>query len=222
MTLGEKIKEARKKAGLSQEQLAEKLGVSRSAVAKWETDKGIPDVDNLKVLSKLLNVSVDCLLDDGEVIEKLVMHEPYKLEETTYDVSKYAGQCYDIELNGWNDGVWNVFILGEDEDFLFYQKAGKKRNVRGLIGKKYITSIIPKKKKQLCNSYDNIDRNYFCGKRVFVEIACKEGFFKGFFDFRSDDYLDVVVNSFEDARLVLQFGRKINIETISKLEELDR
>lgn len=40
MTLGEKIKEARKQAGLSQEQLSEKLGVSRSAVAKWGTDVG--------------------------------------------------------------------------------------------------------------------------------------------------------------------------------------
>ena len=46
MTLGEKLKESRKKSGLSQEQLSEKLGVSRSAVAKWETDNGIPDVDN--------------------------------------------------------------------------------------------------------------------------------------------------------------------------------
>lgn len=62
MTLGEKLKEARKQAGLSQEQLAEKLGISRSAVAKWETDKGIPDVDNLKALSGLLSVSIDYLL----------------------------------------------------------------------------------------------------------------------------------------------------------------
>ena len=41
MTLGEKLKEARKKIGLSQEQLAEKLSVSRQAVSKWESDKGI-------------------------------------------------------------------------------------------------------------------------------------------------------------------------------------
>ena len=47
MTLGEKIKEARKAAGLSQEQFAEKMNVSRSAVAKWETDKGLPDIGNL-------------------------------------------------------------------------------------------------------------------------------------------------------------------------------
>ena len=67
MTLGKKLKEARKQAGLSQEQLSEKLGVSRSAVAKWETDNGIPDVDNLKILSKLLNISIDYLLDNGEI-----------------------------------------------------------------------------------------------------------------------------------------------------------
>lgn len=48
MTLGEKIKEARKQAGLTQEQVAEKLMVSRQAVTKWETDKGIPDIENLK------------------------------------------------------------------------------------------------------------------------------------------------------------------------------
>ena len=81
MTLGEKLKEARKQAGLSQEQLSEKLGVSRSAVAKWETDNGIPDVDNLKVISRLLNVSIDYLLDDGEAMTELVMREPYNLSD---------------------------------------------------------------------------------------------------------------------------------------------
>ena len=42
MSLGEKIREQRKQADLSQEQLAEKLNVSRQAITKWETDKGIP------------------------------------------------------------------------------------------------------------------------------------------------------------------------------------
>ena len=79
MTLGEKIKEARKQSGLSQEQLAEKMSVSRSAVAKWETDKGLPDIDNLKALASFLNVSVDYLLDDGERIDELVTREAYDL-----------------------------------------------------------------------------------------------------------------------------------------------
>lgn len=84
MTLGEKIKEARKQAGLSQEQLSEKLGISRSAVAKWEIDKGIPDVDNLKALSQLLGISIDYLLDNGENLDKSVIKEPI-------DLSKYEG-----------------------------------------------------------------------------------------------------------------------------------
>lgn len=81
MTLGEKLKEARKQAGLSQEQLSEKLGVSRSAVAKWETDNGIPDIDNLRVISQLLSVSIDYLLDNGERVDLLVMREPYNLDD---------------------------------------------------------------------------------------------------------------------------------------------
>ena len=65
MTLGEKLKNARKSAGLSQDQLAEKLCVSRAAVAKWETDRGLPDVMNLKAISQLLDISIDALLGDG-------------------------------------------------------------------------------------------------------------------------------------------------------------
>ncbi len=79
MTLGEKIKEARKQCGLSQEQLAEKMAVSRSAIAKWEANNGLPDVDNLRALARLLNVSVDYLLDDSEVVDEMVMREPYDL-----------------------------------------------------------------------------------------------------------------------------------------------
>ena len=65
MTLGEKLKNTRKSAGLSQDQLAEKLCVSRAAVAKWETDRGLPDVMNLKAISQLLDISIDALLGDG-------------------------------------------------------------------------------------------------------------------------------------------------------------
>ena len=84
MTLGEKIREARSKYGLSQEQLAEKMSVSRSAVAKWETDKGLPDVGNLKLLARLLNVSVDQLLDEEEPANPSVLRESYNLAAYGY------------------------------------------------------------------------------------------------------------------------------------------
>lgn len=79
MTLGEKIRYARKCCGLSQGQLAEKMCVSRSAIAKWETDKGMPDIENLKMLSRLLCVSVDSLLDDRVGADAVLIREPYQL-----------------------------------------------------------------------------------------------------------------------------------------------
>ena len=80
MTFGEKLKQARQKAALSQEQLSQKLHVSRSAVAKWETDKGMPDIDNLKAVSQLLGVSIDYLLDDGEMLSFATVKQPIDLE----------------------------------------------------------------------------------------------------------------------------------------------
>lgn len=62
MTLGERIKNYRQKVGLSQEQLAEKIKVSRQAITKWENDSGIPDIDNLISLSKVMGISLDELV----------------------------------------------------------------------------------------------------------------------------------------------------------------
>lgn len=56
MTLGEKIKFLREKKGITQECLAEELNVSRSAIAKWESDNGIPDIDNLKRISNYFDI----------------------------------------------------------------------------------------------------------------------------------------------------------------------
>lgn len=59
MTFGKYISHRRKEMQMTQEELATKLHVSKSAIAKWETDGGIPDRDNLKKLAKVMKVSVD-------------------------------------------------------------------------------------------------------------------------------------------------------------------
>ncbi len=64
MRFAEKLKKARKEYGMSQEVLADKLGVSRQAVTKWETDKGLPDIENMLIISKLFGISLDELLTD--------------------------------------------------------------------------------------------------------------------------------------------------------------
>ncbi len=66
MTIGEKIQYMRKKAGLSQEELAEAVGVSRQAVSKWETGEATPEVAKLLLLSRAFGVTADWLIsDDG-------------------------------------------------------------------------------------------------------------------------------------------------------------
>ena len=73
MSLGEKIREQRKQAGLSQEQLAEKLNVSRQAITKWETDKGIPDVANLIAISDEFGLSLDELIKGDVAVKKKII-----------------------------------------------------------------------------------------------------------------------------------------------------
>lgn len=63
MNLGNSLFQARKKAGLSQETVAEKLGVSRQTISKWETDETIPDIYQSKKLAKLYNLSLDELIE---------------------------------------------------------------------------------------------------------------------------------------------------------------
>jgi hypothetical protein len=65
-----------------------------------------------------------------------------------------------------------------------------------------------------------INRNYFCTKNVCIELASREGFIKGFFDFRNDDYRDVIVNSFSESKILLRYGKEVNIDDVSKIEEL--
>ena len=65
MTLGEKINILRRQKGWSQEELAEKLGISRQSVSKWEGENSIPDLDKLVKISELFEVSTDCLLKEN-------------------------------------------------------------------------------------------------------------------------------------------------------------
>ena len=69
--IANRLVELRKKSGLSQEQLADKLGLSRQAVSKWERAEASPDTDNLICLAKLYNVSLDDLLSSDESIDDI-------------------------------------------------------------------------------------------------------------------------------------------------------
>lgn len=67
MNIGSKIKKLRIDRQMTQEQLAEKLHVTRNAISKWETDKGIPNIDSLIDLTKIFNTSLDSLFSNEEI-----------------------------------------------------------------------------------------------------------------------------------------------------------
>lgn len=68
MELGEKLQQLRKGESMTQEQLAEKLYVSRTAISKWESGRGYPNIDSLKSISSLFSVTIDNLLSGDELI----------------------------------------------------------------------------------------------------------------------------------------------------------
>lgn len=84
MTFEEKLKHARLNANMSQEELTLKVSVSRSAIAKWETDRGLPDVQNLKaIIAYALDISLDYLLEDGTALDLSVVREAIDLSKFT-------------------------------------------------------------------------------------------------------------------------------------------
>lgn len=70
MTTGELIKAARKKAGMTQEELGSKLGVSGSSIAQWENDLRNPKLDTLQRIASALGVPVQELISDWEAVDK--------------------------------------------------------------------------------------------------------------------------------------------------------
>ena len=84
MTLGEQIQSFRKTAGLSQEELGDKLGVARQSVSKWESDTTVPELDKLIAMSRLFGVSMGALLnleEPEDTTEELTQRELTAVEE---------------------------------------------------------------------------------------------------------------------------------------------
>ena len=76
MELGSQIKKHRNELSLSQEELAEKVYVSRQTISNWENDKSYPDVNSLVLLSEVFNVSIDNLIKgDIEIMKEQISSE---------------------------------------------------------------------------------------------------------------------------------------------------
>ncbi len=128
MTIGEKIIHLRTTAGISQEDLAEKLSVSRQSVSKWEMGQALPQIDNVLQLCEFFNVSCDQLLYDKINIDKTKKKNKYfgtdgfrgeaNLNLTSmqaYKVGRFLGWYYSSNLSGQGKaGYRPKIVIGKD------------------------------------------------------------------------------------------------------------
>ena len=135
MDFGDKLKQYRLNEGLSQEQLAERIGVSRQAITKWETKRGLPDVENMIILAELFKLTLDELVleEVKKQEEKPAVYE----SETVYDIDTQKhfdinlGSARKITLKTGIDEKIHILLSSEtlsDLGSLFKVKLDEKKN----------------------------------------------------------------------------------------------
>ncbi len=146
MSLGEKLLYLRKKAGLSQEDVAEKLSVSRQTVSKWETNQTVPELIKAKLLSQLYNVSYDYLISGSHIggdvtsIEMIVdeidwtsaWSKKYPILDSYQGIngistySEKISELYDTFKNEFNFNDADTVLVLKDILYQKYKMAKKK------------------------------------------------------------------------------------------------
>lgn len=125
MNLGENLFQARKKKGLSQEAVAEKLGVSRQTISKWETDETLPDIRQAKKLAVLYGLTLDELIkfdadvqEIQEVINKTTEETVNKVDWTKVWAEKYpilARYQDEVDVAGYEEQLQKLLFDMEKE-----------------------------------------------------------------------------------------------------------
>lgn len=140
MNFSEKLKEIRKKEGISQEQLAEKIGVSRQAITKWEIGKGLPDVENMVIIAEIFKTTIDELLMDS--VTKAAPETSVYTSETIYDIDceKHfdvnIGSAATIMLSSGDDEKLHIKLSSEtleNLDSMFKIKLDDSKNKLDVI-----------------------------------------------------------------------------------------
>jgi len=112
-TMGQIIKDLRKKNGFTQEELAERLGVTYQAVSKWENDTGMPDISQVVPLASIFGVSTDVLFGIADTTEN---EEAWKIVQHAGGIEKYGEvetylNAYDVLLDGLKKYPNNLIIM---------------------------------------------------------------------------------------------------------------
>lgn len=142
MIFAEKLKTLRKEKNISQEQLAEKIHVSRQAITKWESGNGIPDIENLIAISALFNESLDSLLSEEKSL--ISKHEFLYESRTEYDLDSpkridlKIGTAHEVIIEKTKDEKIQVLAASNKLAFLAQQvkvKINENKRIMDVIVK---------------------------------------------------------------------------------------
>ncbi|MCM1326856.1 MAG: helix-turn-helix domain-containing protein [Bacteroidales bacterium] len=161
MNFSEKLKEIRKNEGISQEQLAEKIGVSRQAITKWETGKGLPDVENMVIIAEIFKTTIDELLMDS--VAKTTPEASVYTSETIYDID--CEKHFDVHI-----GSAATILLSSGDDEKLHIKLSSETLEN--LGSMFKIKLDEKKNKLdvLCLNKDKLSR-YEAEEALTVEIV---------------------------------------------------
>ena len=122
MLFNEKLKMLRKENELTQEQLAEKLNVSRQAITKWESGDGTPDIENLKQISIFFNTTIDELVKEDKSVKVETIKNYSYIEELEIDHTKHFDinicKIYELNLMSNVEEKVKVELLSNEEENL--------------------------------------------------------------------------------------------------------
>ena len=122
MLFNEKLKILRKGNNLTQEELAEKLNVSRQAITKWESSDGTPDVENLKQISILFNTTIDELIKEDKVVASEIKEQYSYIEELEIDHIKHFDihicKIYELNIMPNSEEKVKIELLSNEQENL--------------------------------------------------------------------------------------------------------
>ncbi|WP_160686655.1 helix-turn-helix transcriptional regulator [Clostridium sp. C2-6-12] len=225
MNIGKKIQTLRKQMNLSQEQLAEKLSVSRQAVSKWELDQSIPDTDKILEISKLFNVSTDYILNDeitnsNSTLTTQNIDYTSSIDNITYNTYKdFIGRWVKILLDDRAyGGLYQVAIHAVKKDFIIFEDTkGKIGIVRidkiASISDSYIYDKANKKIPPITLNDKSVQQSlkYFEGKHCQLHLVCKSLLS------HPQGYFDALVEKLSDDEILININQKKSMIRLEKL-----
>ena len=153
-TIGENVARNRKKLGMTQEELAEKMNVSGQAVSKWENDLSYPDVETLKRLACLFACTLDELVNGAPAAPTIKSAEPEQVDRRTLTVKVEAGAESKIHVR------FPVALI---------KRAAESGKLEQLLGKEagFVHQILPMILEGAVGELVNVEQN---GSKVTVEV----------------------------------------------------